>query len=265
MMRYSEEIKAIGQRNSLEALEVFIQQQREADPDYSPPLRDLLMAAADWDADKIAVYCLENGQTVFDGLMTSVVVNESFAVYRVLVEHKAVDINYYVPWYGDILGTSAFSDKMDWVKFCLEHGADPNRNLMGDGLRPLACAAGAGNIEMVDLMLEYGARLEGSYALVEAAMYGHLEIVKHLLAKGADIDEVGIEGPPGDEGYEYMGSPLHHAATHGHTEIALFLINVGANIRLKDPMGRSAEDLALKNNHTEIVDALRRKMSPVEE
>jgi hypothetical protein len=92
-----------------------------------------------------------------------------------------------------------------------------------------------------------------------------MEIVKHLLAMGADIDEVGIKGPPGDEGYQYMGSPLHHAATHGLTEIALFLIDAGANVRLMDPMGRTAEDLALKNNHMEILDSLRRKMNPVEE
>ncbi|KAL2826188.1 hypothetical protein BJY01DRAFT_229872 [Aspergillus pseudoustus] len=100
-MRYSEEIQAVCQRNSLEALEVLIQKQREIDTDYSPPLPDLLHAATDWDADKIAAYCVENGQTVFDGLMTSVVVNNSFAVYRLLVKHKAVDIDYYVPWYGD--------------------------------------------------------------------------------------------------------------------------------------------------------------------
>jgi hypothetical protein len=36
MPDYSEEIKAIAQANSLEALEAFIQQQREADLDYSP-------------------------------------------------------------------------------------------------------------------------------------------------------------------------------------------------------------------------------------
>ncbi|KAL2865546.1 ankyrin repeat domain-containing protein [Aspergillus lucknowensis] len=264
-MRYSDEIQAICQQNNLKALEVFIQQQQEADPDYSPPLRALLRAATDWEADKIAAYCLENGQTVPDGVMTSVVVNNSFAVYRLLVERKAVDINYYVPWYGDILGTFAYSDKIEWVKFCLEHGADPNENLIGDGLRALACAASTGNIEMVDLMLQHGARLKGSYALVAAAMDGHLEMVKHLLSIGADIDEIGIEGPAGDEGYEFMGSPLHHAATKGYTEMAIFLIDAEANIHLKDLMGRTAEDLALEKNHTEILNTLRRKMGPVQE
>ncbi|KAL4812797.1 ankyrin repeat-containing domain protein [Aspergillus spinulosporus] len=118
---------------------------------------------------------------------------------------------------------------------------------------------------MVDLLLQHGARLKGNNAILEAAIYGKLEMVKYLLSKGADIDEVGIKGPPGDECCDEMGSSLHQAATKGYTEMALFLIDAGANIYLKDPIGRTAEDLALENDHTEILDALRRKMSTVKE
>ncbi|KAL3480408.1 ankyrin repeat-containing domain protein [Aspergillus californicus] len=262
---YSDEILAITRQNSRKALEAFIQQKRETDLDYSPPLHDLLHAAAECRAENIAAYCLENGQVAHQGVMTSVVVNDSFAVYRLLVEHKAVDINYVVPWYGDILGVKAAGNRLDWVKFCLAHGADPNRNLVEEYLSALASAAYTGSFEMVDLLLQHGARLKGSNAIVEAAIYGNLEMVKHLLSKGADIDEVGIEGPAGDECYGDMGSPLHQAATEGHTEMALFLIHAGANIHLKDPMGRTAENLALENNHREILDALRRKMGAVKD
>ncbi|KAL2827125.1 ankyrin repeat-containing domain protein [Aspergillus cavernicola] len=262
---YSDEILAICRQNSREALEVFIQQNQETDPDYSPPLPELLLGATDCRADNIAAYCLENGQVAYDAVMTSVVVNDSFAVYCLIVENKAVDINYVVPWYGDILGMKAAGNRLDWVKFCLEHGADPNCNLVEEYLSALSCAAYTGSFEMVDLLLQHGARLKGSNAIVEAAIYGNLEMMKHLLSKGADIDEVGIEGPAGDECYGDMGSPLHQAATEGRTEMALFLINAGANIHLKDPMGRTAEDLAMKKNHTEILDALRRKMGTVKE
>ncbi|KAL2814985.1 hypothetical protein BJX63DRAFT_431089 [Aspergillus granulosus] len=121
------------------------------------------------------------------------------------------------------------------------------------------------HIQDVEELFLHGAQLKGSNAIVEAAIDGHLEMLKHLLSKGADIDEVGIKGPAGDECYDDMGSPLHHAAKEGYTEMALFLIDVGANIHLKDPMGRTPEDLALKNNHTEILNALRRKMGAVKE
>ncbi|KAL3482636.1 ankyrin repeat-containing domain protein [Aspergillus germanicus] len=251
-LRYSDEILAICHQNSREALEAFIQRKRETDPDYSPPLPELLLGATDCQADNIAAYCLENGQVADRGVMTSVVVNNSFAVYL-------------VPWYGDVLGTMAYDNKLDWVKFCLEHGADPNGNLVEEYLSALACAVYTGNFKLVDLLLQHGAQLKGSNAIVQAAIYDNLEMVKYLLSKGADIDEVGIKGPPGDERYDDNGSPLHHAATEGYTEMALFLIDAGANIYLKDPMERTAEDLALKHDHTEILNALHRKMGAVKE
>lgn len=71
--------------------------------------------------------------------------------------------------------------------------------------------------------------------------------------------------PAGDEGYEEMGSSLHHAARQGYTEMALFLIDAGANIHLKDLMGRTAEDLALEKNHTEILNALHQKMGTLDD
>jgi hypothetical protein len=150
---YSNEILAICRQNSQEALEEFIQQKQETDPDYSPPLHELLLGAIDSRADNIAAYCLENGQVAYNTVMTSVVVNDSFAMYHLIVEHKAVNINYIMPWYGDILGVKAAGNQLDWVKFCLEHGADPNRNLVEEYLSALSCAASTGSIEMVDLLL----------------------------------------------------------------------------------------------------------------
>jgi hypothetical protein len=78
-------------------------------------------------------------------------------------------------------------------------------------------------------------------------------MVQYPFSKGPDIDEVGIKGPAGDESYNDMGIPLHQAATDGYTEMALFLADAGANTHLKDPMGRTAEDLALEKDHTEIL------------
>ncbi|CBF76145.1 hypothetical protein AN5074.2 [Aspergillus nidulans FGSC A4] len=257
----SEEIRAIARKNSREALEAFLQQQREAagELEYTPPLEDLLLAATDCRANQVAAYCLEHGQKATREMMTSVVVHNSFAVYRLMVKHKVVRINFVVPWYGDILGTMASDNKIDWVRFCLEHGANPNASLVEEHLSALACAVHTGNVELVDLLLAHGARLKGSNAIVRAAIDEDLEMVKYLLLRGADIDEVGIKGPPGAEAYGDMGSPLHQAAVEGYMEMALFLIEAGADIYLKDPLGRTAEDLALEKGHMEILDALRQK------
>ncbi|KAL4874920.1 hypothetical protein BJY04DRAFT_172501 [Aspergillus karnatakaensis] len=79
--RYSDEIRAIARQNSLKALEVLFQQKRETGPDYSLPLRDILHAATDCHADKIATYCLENGAVTGGGIISSAVIHSSFAVY----------------------------------------------------------------------------------------------------------------------------------------------------------------------------------------
>jgi hypothetical protein len=44
---YSEEVLAICRPNSWKALEAFIRQKRETDPDYTPPLVELLHASID--------------------------------------------------------------------------------------------------------------------------------------------------------------------------------------------------------------------------
>jgi ankyrin repeat protein len=262
---YSDEILAVCHQNSHKALEEFIQQSWEIDLDYSPPLHKLLLGATDSRADNIAAYYLENRQVAYNAVMTLVLVNDSFAVYRLIVEHKAVDINYVVPWYGDIIGVKAAGNRLDWVKFCLKHGADPNRNLVKEYLSALSCAASTGSIKMVDLLPQHGARLKGSNAIVKVVIHGNLEMVKHLLSKGANINEVGIKGPAGDECYNDMGSALYQAAMKGHTSLALLLTDAGANIHLKNPLGRTAEDIALEKNHTEILEALRQKLSTAKE
>ena len=46
---------------------------------------------------------------------------------------------------------------------------------------------------MAELLIEYGAKVQGSGAIVMAAEEGKVEMVRSLLGKGADVDEIGIE------------------------------------------------------------------------
>lgn len=79
-------------------------------------------------------------------------------------------------------------------------------------------------------------------------------IVELLLAHGADINEIGVQGPPGDLCFEDMGSPLHTAIIQGHEDLALFLIDAGADSDLKDGQERTPKHLALQNNQTRVLD-----------
>ncbi len=77
------------------------------------------------------------------------------------------------------------------VKLLLEAKADPNADLQGEET-PLMTAARTGDLECVRLLLENGAEIDaierrGQTALMWAASEGHAEVVKLLIESGADL------------------------------------------------------------------------------
>jgi hypothetical protein len=79
-----------------------------------------------------------------------------------------------------------------------------------------------------------------------AANEGHLEIVKLLIDNGADVNGDSIANL----------TPLHGAALAGHTEVAAFLIEKGAQIDIKSINGKTPLELAREEGHTETVSLL---------
>ena len=94
----------------------------------------------------------------------------------------------------------------------LEAGADPRL------ASPLYAAAGGGNLELVNLLLEAGAPVndETGSALSAAAASGRLDVVKRLLEEGADVTRA--EGA------------LHRAAMRGSTDVVSLLIELGMSV-----------------------------------
>src|SRR5713101_9572583 len=81
----------------------------------------------------------------------------------------------------------------------LLHFAGANINSRSNGSMPLFIAAGEGRSDVVRYLLAEGADVNareqfGDTALTEAAYYGHVALVKELLAHGADINAVGNDG-----------------------------------------------------------------------
>ncbi|EEA21855.1 hypothetical protein TMatcc_008719 [Talaromyces marneffei ATCC 18224] len=222
-----EELQALCKSNRIDDIEALLKICLSNDSSYIPAINDMILAAVDLDAADIVACCLFHGATV---PRTTVlrrlnvhIGSNGFETYKVLIETKVVDISYYIPLFGDVLGIIADANNINWVRYCLEHGADPNKNLIEEFKTPLAAAAGNGNMGMVQLLLDYGTEPKESGAIVVAAEEGHAHIVELLLENGVEIDEIGVEGPPGDRRFEDLGSALHKAIIKGHDELAVWL------------------------------------------
>ena len=215
------------------------------DPSSTPPLAAIMYVAANRDHSAIVEHCLATGGAVVsDELLRLIVSERPIKTYEVILNAKAIDINYFIPWYGDVLTCVATDNDIDFVKLCLSHGADPNRNMFEEDRTALAAVAETASVDIATLLLDHGAKLKNSGAIVVAAAEGKADMVQFLLAKGADIDEMGIHHPHDRRYDETVGSALHQAVRKGHPEIVSLLLREGASLDLKDLRGRTPLALA---------------------
>ncbi len=86
----------------------------------------------------------------------------------------------------------------------------------------------------------------GDTALIAAAGGGHIDIVKTLLAAGADVKKLNIEGR----------SALMAAALRGDEAIIKILLDSGADVKVKDQQGETALFDAVRYGHVGTVKLL---------
>ncbi len=154
------------------------------------------------------------------------------------------------------------------LQFLISAGADLNaRTSPGETALMLAsyfnsddAGRGAASNERqeqaVRILVEAGASLENAphhyTPLAYAAYQGHDRIVRYLLERGAQVD-----GGAEDGGITYVNTPLMMAAIQGNLDTALWLLRAGANARIRIVQGNTAAELAHKNNHGNMIGALR--------
>jgi ankyrin repeat protein len=105
----------------------------------------------------------------------------------------------------------------------------------------LVAAALTGKAGRVGQLLDSGVSPDepdgdGGTPLYGAAVQGNAEIVRMLLAAGAD--------PGRESGGESQGLPLCAAACWGHLDVVIALLDYGADPELADAQGRRPIDLA---------------------
>ena len=125
-----------------------------------------------------------------------------------------------------------------------QKGAWPNQRVICEsGWSALAAAVGHSDQQMVELFLDHGVPIQGTGALILAALTGNEENVKCLLGRGANVnDMVLLSDITGDRAN--VGSPLHKAVEKGHVGVVDIQLDVGADVTLRDSEGRTAVEIA---------------------
>jgi ankyrin repeat protein len=115
-------------------------------------------------------------------------------------------------------------------------------------------AAAAGALERVKHLVDKNAGLAKSYSpdgfpvFALAAAFGHLPVARYLFEKGADVNAAATNGT----GY----NALTGAVTGGHKEIAVWLLEIGADPNYRYGPGYSPLLAAAANGHLEILKTL---------
>ncbi|OWZ09849.1 hypothetical protein PHMEG_00017385 [Phytophthora megakarya] len=134
----------------------------------------------------------------------------------------------------------------EMTRFLLERGANEESKNMA-----LIPAAHFGHLPVVKMLLETRgnhnyANKKGTTPLMRAAQEGRDEVVKFLIEKGADTCAANNEGM----------TALMLAAQRGHANIATTLMKSGSNVNKQTRQGSTALLLAAKRGHTAAVEAL---------
>ncbi|KFV80349.1 Death-associated protein kinase 1, partial [Struthio camelus australis] len=156
----------------------------------------------------------------------------------------------------------------------------PNKH----GTPPLLIAAGCGNIQMLQLLLKRGSRIDvqdkaGSNAIYWASRHGHVETLKflnenkcpldvkdksgetalHVAARYGHVDVVqflcSVGSYPNFQDKEEE-TPLHCAAWHGYYSVAKALCEAGCNVNIKNKEGETPLLTASARGYHDIVECL---------
>lgn len=145
------------------------------------------------------------------------------------------------------LHEAATSGRTELTNLLLDFGANPNVRTRS-GLTPLSMAILYNHVDVVKRLLAHGADARGE--LCRATMRNYREIVQLLLVDGIEVNAQGRSGR----------TALHWSALKGHRELVQLLLHYGADASIQDELGRTPVDWAVVKGYYEIVEILQSQM-----
>lgn len=144
-----------------------------------------------------------------------------------------------------------YRDAVQMVQILLESGADPNFHTHDDQNSLLILASYDGSLEVIKLLLKYGADVTANnklnYGPVHiAAWNGHLSCVREMIAAGASYDSQTSD----------FNTPLALAAHGDHLPVIEALLSLGCNVNNRDKDLDTPLLYAAYNGNTRAVDLL---------
>ncbi|RDW85731.1 hypothetical protein BP5796_04056 [Coleophoma crateriformis] len=124
--------------------------------------------------------------------------------------------------------------------------------------KPLHLASEDGHINIVKLLVEKGADINaadmnGRTLLYRASENGHIDVVKLLLEKGADVNATDKNG----------WTPLCTASQHRHIDVVKLLLEMGADVNAADENGRTPLYWVSFRGHVNIIKLLLEKEADI--
>ena len=183
-------------------------------------------------------------------LMSAAANGNTELVNALLASHADVNA---VTQAGSAVWYATFNNKPKTVQALINAGADlnpkfpPPTDPANPRISVLGAAAAVGNIELLDLLLNNGAKVDGggadgTTAVAVAAANNRIDIIQDLVRKYADLDRVNQAGE----------TPLMLAATRGRLEAIECLYQNRAQLDLADQNGMTALMRACANGQDAV-------------
>ncbi|MBW3624055.1 MAG: ankyrin repeat domain-containing protein [Armatimonadetes bacterium] len=159
---------------------------------------------------------------------------------------------------NDFLIEAVEENDLDLVREALARGADPNVHLHPESVlnhTSLFWAVNRGNVELVRLLLDHGAKVAAELSCDETSLHraaeeGHLEILELLLK---------ADGKAALNAYNDLDrTPLMGAVENGHAEAARMLLDAGADVNAHNEprIGETALKYAVERGDADLVEML---------